>query len=69
MVGMVAFGFAYPAVEGLYTAGHVEGAPTLASWLGVRPTVVALGMTAVAVAGFVGAEWLERRIGKGPVQP
>lgn len=69
MGGMVAFGFAYPAVEGLFMAGEIEGSPTVASWLGVRPGIIALGMTVVAIVGFVGAHWAEKRFGKGPVQP
>lgn len=66
---MTVFGFAYPLVEGLYMAGEMEGSPTVASWLGVRPSLIALGMTVVAVAGFIGAHWVEKKVGKGPVQP
>ena len=67
--GMVVFGFAYPVVEVLFMAGEIEGSPTVASWLGVRPGIIALGMTVVALVGFVGAHWAEKRFGKGPVQP
>ena len=69
LFGMLVFGVAFPLLEPLYEAGLMEGKPTVASFLGVRPGLVALGMTVVAVAGFVGAEWAERRFGKGPVQP
>jgi uncharacterized protein len=69
LIGMVVFGFAYPVVEPIYELGHIEGSPTLSSWLGVRPGILALGFTVMAIAGFVGAEWAERRFGKGPIQP
>ena len=69
MGGMLVFGFAYPFLGGLFTAGEIAGSPTVASWLGVRPGIIALGMTVVAVVGFIGAHWAEKRFGKGPVQP
>jgi hypothetical protein len=69
MVGMAVFGLAFPLIEPLFMAGHMEGSPTVPSFLGVRPGLVALVMVVVALAGFVAAEWAERRFGDGPVQP
>ncbi len=69
MVGMAVFGLAFPLIEPLFMAGHMEGSPTVPSFLGVRPGLIALVMVVVALAGFVAAEWAERRFGDGPVQP
>jgi len=69
LIGMAVFGLAHPFIETLYMAGEIEGAPSVASWLGIRPTFVALGMACVAVLGFIGAHWAEKRFGNGPVQP
>jgi len=69
LIGMLVFGLAYPLVAPLMTMGEVAGSPTVPSVLGVRPGLIALGMTVMAVVGFVGAEWAERRFGCGPVQP
>ena len=69
MVGMAVFGLAFPLIEPLFMAGHMEGSPTVPSFLRVRPGLIALVMVVVALAGFVAAEWAERRFGDGPVQP
>ena len=69
MVGMAVFGLAFPLIEPLFMAGHMEGSPTVPSFLGVRPELIALVMVVGALAGFVAAEWAERRFGDGPVQP
>ena len=67
--GMLVFGLAYPLVAPLMTMGEIAGSPTVPGVLGVRPGLIALGMTVMAVVGFIGAEWAERRFGDGPVQP
>jgi hypothetical protein len=65
MLGMALFAesFGIAAVARFYdldTAG-ITGRITLPDWLGVRPGLVALVILVVAVAGFVAAEWAERR--------
>lgn len=65
MFGMMLFSESYgiDAIARFYnldTPG-ITGRITLPDWLGVRPGVVAAVIMAVAVAGFLGAEWAERR--------
>jgi len=69
LAGMAVFGLAFPLLQPLFDAGAVEGSPTVPSFFGIRPGIVALAMTLIAVGGFVAAEWAERRFGDGPVQP
>ncbi len=59
MVGALAFAVAWPLVEGMYVAADL-GVITLPGLLGVPWGVVAFGVAMMAVAAFVGAEWMER---------
>lgn len=59
LVGSLVFGFVYPLIEGLYTAGDL-GVVTFPDLLGVPWALVALGVAAMAVGAFLLAERLER---------
>lgn len=67
MAGGLAFGVAWPAVEGFYTSG-ARGVLTLPDVLGMSWPVVAFGVVIVAIGGFFGAEkvetWLASREGR-----
>jgi len=58
--GVLAMGLALPGIERFYL-GTARGAFTLPSLLGVPHGVVVLGVVLVALAGFRGAGWIERR--------
>ncbi len=65
MLGMFLFAesFQIPAIARFYamdTEG-ITGRITLPEWLGVRPGIVAFAVLVIAVAGFVAAEWAEKR--------
>lgn len=51
----------------LHETPGFTGRLTLPEWLGVRPGIVAAGVVLVALAGFAGAEWAERRFSPGGV--
>lgn len=57
--GTVAFAEAFPLLKGLYYAGEL-GPRTLPQALGLPYGVVVFGVVLMALAGFVGAEWVER---------
>lgn len=63
MAGALVFGFAWPAVEGVYGAGN-EGVLTFPDLLGVPWAVVAIGALVLAVGAFFGAEAMERWFAK-----
>jgi len=63
MVGSLLFGFVYPLVEGLYSAGAM-GAVTLPDLLGIPWPVLALAVAVMAIGSFVLAERLEKRFSK-----
>jgi hypothetical protein len=60
--GAGTFGFAvmFPALKGLYTAGAM-GARTLPQTLGVPYGLLVFAVVVMAVAGFAGAAWVERK--------
>lgn len=58
--GTLVFAEVFPWVEGFFTSGHY-GAQTLPGVLGVPYGVVVFGVVLMALAGFRGAEWIERR--------
>jgi hypothetical protein len=62
--GTLAFALALPRLGGLFEAGAL-GALTLPQALGLPYGVVVFAVVLMALAGFVGAEWVERRFGAG----
>ncbi len=60
-VGSLAFGFAYPALEGFYGSG-AQGVVTLPTLLGIPWTVLAVGVLVMAVGSFLFGEWVERKV-------
>lgn len=66
LAGSLAFGFAYPAIEGLYLAGD-HGVFTFVDLTGLPWTVLALAVTAMATGAFWaaerGEEWANKREG------
>jgi hypothetical protein len=59
--GTLGFALAFPLVAGLYTAGDL-GEKTLTEVLGVPHGLLVLGVAVVALLGFVGANWVERKV-------
>ena len=59
--GTLGFAIAFPAVQGLYTAGSL-GARTLPDVLGVPQGLLAFAVVLMAVGGFAGASWVEKRM-------
>ena len=57
------FGFAlvFPLVKGLYTAGDI-GTKTLPQVLGIPYGILVFGVVLMAVFGFMGATWVERKM-------
>lgn len=62
LVGTLAFAEAFPLLEGFYLSGDL-GRLTLPDVLGLPYGVVVFGVVLMAVAGFWGAGWIERRFG------
>jgi hypothetical protein len=60
LVGTAGFAAGFGWLGGLYEAGSL-GERTLPEALGVAPAVVVLGVVLVALGGFAGAGWIERR--------
>ncbi len=58
-VGSVLFGEVYPLVEGFHLSGE-QGQIFLYQLFGIPPAVVAIGVTLMAVGGFIGAEKVEK---------
>jgi len=61
LVGIFAFGEAYPWVEGLYKAG-AQGDLLISSALGLTTGQFALGLIVMAVGAFVGVGVIEKRV-------
>ena len=59
--GTLGFALAFPLLAGLYTAGDL-GEKTLPEALGLPHGVLVLGVVLVALGGFKGATWVERRM-------
>jgi hypothetical protein len=62
--GTLAFALALPRLGGLFEAGAL-GALTLPQALSLPYGVVVFAVVLMALGGFVGAEWVERRFGAG----
>jgi uncharacterized protein len=59
--GTLGFAVAFPLVKGLYEAGNL-GTRTLPQVLGVPYGVIVFAVVIMAVAGFAGATWVERKM-------
>jgi len=59
--GTLGFALAFPLVKGLYTAGDL-GTKTLPQVLGVPYGILVFGVVLMAVGGFMGATWVERKM-------
>jgi hypothetical protein len=59
--GTLGFALAFPLVKGLYTAGDV-GTRTLPEVLGVPYGLLVFAVVLMAVGGFAGATWVEKKM-------
>ena len=59
--GTLAFALAFPLVKGLYTAGDL-GTKTLPQVLGIPYGILVFGVVLMAVFGFMGATWVEKKM-------
>jgi hypothetical protein len=59
--GTLGFALAFPIVKGLYTAGEI-GTKTLPQVLGVPHGILVFGVVLMAVGGFMGASWIEKKM-------
>jgi uncharacterized membrane protein YedE/YeeE len=59
--GTLAFALAFPLVKGLYVAGDL-GTKTLPQVLGIPYGILVFGVVLMAVFGFMGATWVEKRM-------
>jgi len=59
--GTLGFAVAFPLVKGLYTAGDL-GTKTLPQVLGIPFGVLVFAVVVVAVLGFAGATWVEKKM-------
>ena len=59
--GTLGFALAFPLVKGLYTAGDI-GTKTLPQVLGIPYGILVFGVVLMAVGGFMGATWVEKRM-------
>ena len=63
--GVFTFALAFPLLRGLYTAGEM-GAVRLPEFLHLPYGLVVFGVVLMALAGFWGAGWVEKRFGTAP---
>ncbi len=59
--GTLAFALAFPLVKSLYLAGDL-GTKTLPQVLGLPHGVLVFGVVLMAVLGFMGASWVEKKM-------
>jgi uncharacterized protein len=59
--GTLGFALAFPLLKGIYTAGEL-GTRTLPQALGVPYGVLVFGVVLMAVLGFMGATWVEKKM-------
>jgi hypothetical protein len=64
--GTLAFALAFPLVKGLYAAGDI-GTKTLPQVLGIPYGILVFGVVLMAVGGFMGATWVERKMAASAV--
>ncbi len=65
MLGMFVFGEIAPAIGGFMQSGFIGEEVTLPEFFGLSAWIVGGAVTGIAVAGFWGAEWLEKRYRSG----
>ena len=59
--GTLGFALVFPLVKGLYAAGDI-GTRTLPEVLGIPCGILVFGVVLMAVGGFMGATWVERKM-------
>jgi len=59
--GTLGFALTFPLVKGLYTAGDV-GTKTLPQVLGIPHGILVFAVVLMAVGGFAGATWVEKKM-------
>ena len=59
--GTLGFALAFPLLKGLYAAGEI-GAKTLPQALGIPYGILVFGVVLMAVGGFMGASWVEKKM-------
>jgi hypothetical protein len=59
--GTLGFALVFPLVKGLYAAGDL-GTKTLPEVLGIPHGILVFGVVLLAVGGFLGAAWVERKV-------
>ncbi len=59
-LGMFIFGEIEPAIDGFYNSGYL-GSATLQQTLGVTAGVIGFFIVLIALGGFWGSEWLEKK--------
>jgi hypothetical protein len=65
LAGTLVFAEAFPLLKGFYLSGDL-GRLTLPEVFGLPYGLVVFGVVLMAVAGFRGAAWIERRFGAAP---
>jgi len=68
LTGSVVFGFAYPTLADFYQSGSL-GVSRLPEVLPVPEPLIVVAVVLMAIGGFFGAEWLERRLAHLAVVP
>jgi len=63
MAGILVFGEAYPWISDFYHASDI-GSVTLMDYFHLSYGLVILAVVVMALVGFVGAEWLEKRLAR-----
>ncbi len=61
MAGLMVFGEIAPAIQGFMQSGFIGDSLTLPDFFGIAPWIVAVVVVIIAIGGFFGAEWLEKR--------
>ena len=61
LVFVLGFALAFPLVKGLYVAGNI-GTKTLPQVLGIPYGSLVFGVVLMAVGGFMGATWVEKKM-------
>lgn len=64
LAGIVAFGFAFPAFQGLYESGKM-GRVLLSDWLHLPAGVIVFAVVLVALGAFAFTHFLDKKLAKG----
>ncbi len=62
IAGIFTFGELYPAIEGFFNSDNM-GAQTIYGYFNISYGFVVFAILLIAVLGFIGAEWVERKYG------